>query len=87
MRCGPQRRVKRSAKIRRSSRWGDRRGCRCGRELRSVSGKPARYRRAHRDAVAGEHWNRSAARRTGQPSSTINRARRALPSGVKGALA
>lgn len=38
-------------------------------------------------AVAGETWNRSAARRMGQCSSMIKEARRRLPSGVSGALA
>ena len=32
-------------------------------------GWPARYRPTHRLTVAGETWKRSAARRTGQPSS------------------
>lgn len=87
MRCGPQRRVNRRLTILRSRCCNARLGEWCGRELRSVSGKPARYRRDHLDAVAGEHWNRSAARLTAQPSSTISEARRRRPSGVKGALA
>lgn len=55
MRCGPHRLVNRSATILRSVRCGSRVGLRCGRELRSVNGNPARYRAAHFDAVAGEH--------------------------------
>jgi len=86
MRCGPHRLVNRRATIRRSRRCGDRDGDRCGRELRSVNGNPARYRAAHFDAVAGEHWNRSAARRIDQPSSTINFASRRRPSAVNGVL-
>ena len=58
-----------------------------GRQERSSMGWPARYRPTHRLAVAGETWKRSAARRTGQPSSTTRRARRRRPSGVSGALA
>ena len=50
-------------------------------------GWPARYRPTHRLAVAGETWKRSAARRTGRPSSTTRRAGRRRPSGVSGALA
>ena len=50
-------------------------------------GWPARYRPTRRLAVAGETWKRSAARRTGQPSSTTRRARRRRPSRVNGALA
>jgi hypothetical protein len=86
MRCGPQRRVKRSATIRRSLRGESRDGETCGRELRSVSGSPTRYRAAHFDTVVGEHWNRSAARRTDQPSSTTSFASRRLPSAVNGVL-
>ena len=37
--------------------------------------------------MAGETWNRSAARRTGHPSSTIALASRVRPVGVSGALA
>ena len=87
MRCGPHRLVNRNAMIRRSDRCDSRFGDKTGRELRSVNGNPARYRRDHRDAVAGEHWNRCAATRTDQPSSMIDEARRRRPSGVKGALA
>ena len=47
----------------RGNRFGDDSGF----ELRSVSGNPARYLSTHRFAVAGEHWNRSAARRSDQP--------------------
>lgn len=65
---GPHRLVNRKATIRRSVRAGNRVGDRNGRELRSISGNPARYRAAHFDAVAGEHWNRSAARLIDQPS-------------------
>jgi hypothetical protein len=38
-------------------------------------------------AVVGETWKRSAARRSGQSSSTMQRARRSRPVGVRGALA
>ncbi|GGO67642.1 hypothetical protein GCM10010910_29880 [Microbacterium nanhaiense] len=55
MRCGPHRRVKRNAMMRRSVRLGNRFGQDMGRELRSVNGNPARYRSTHRFAVAGEH--------------------------------
>jgi len=48
---------------------------------------PARYRSAHFLAVVGEHWNRSPARRSGQPSSTTQRASRNRPLGVNKALA
>lgn len=83
----PHRRVNRNATMRRSVRRGSRVGDTRGRELRSVSGRPACCRRAHLDAVAGEHWKRSAARRTDQPSRVINKASRRRPSGVNGALA
>ena len=66
---------------------GSRNGLECGLDDRSVIGKPARYRAAHFAAVAGEHWNRSAARLAGQPSSTMSLASRSLPVGVNGALA
>jgi hypothetical protein len=59
--------VNRSARIRRSSRNDDFVGELCGLELRSVIGRPSRYRDAHFDAVADEHWNRSAALRADQP--------------------
>jgi hypothetical protein len=58
--------------IRRSKRCEHRVGDRRGREDTSVIASPARYRDAHLDAVAGETWNRSAARLIGQPSSTIS---------------
>ena len=87
MRCGPQRRQYRSFTMRRSNRVGVRVGIRRGRDDRSAIGKPARYRAAHFAAVAGEHWNRSAARRTGHRCSTTSSARRRRPSGVSGALA
>jgi len=58
--------VNRNATIRcsvlRESRFGDE----VGLELRSINGSPARYLSAHRFTVAGEHWNRSAARRNDQ---------------------
>jgi hypothetical protein len=41
--------------MRRSVLRGNRIGEVNGVELRSVNGNPARYRRAHFDAVAGEH--------------------------------
>jgi len=56
--------VNRNATIRRSVLRGSRLGDETGLELRSVSASPARYRSPHRFAVAGEHWNRSAARRS-----------------------
>ncbi|GAA1684013.1 hypothetical protein GCM10010977_33300 [Citricoccus zhacaiensis] len=59
--------MNRNATIRRSVWCGSRFGEVCGLELRSINGSPARYRSAHRFAVAGEHWKRSAARRNGQP--------------------
>jgi hypothetical protein len=86
MRCGPQRRVNLSATMRRSNCFEHRPGDRTGLDDRSVIGKPARKRAAHFDAVAGEHWNRSAARLADHPPSTIRRARRSRPSGAKGAL-
>lgn len=46
-----------------------------------AAGPPARYLSAHFFAVAGEYWNRSAARRNGHPSSTTDRARANLPRG------
>ncbi|GAA1706325.1 hypothetical protein GCM10009808_25410 [Microbacterium sediminicola] len=46
----------------RGKRFGDDSGL----ELRSINGSPARYLPTHRFAVAGEHWNRSAARRSDQ---------------------
>ena len=46
----------------------------------------ARYRLAQRAAVVGETWNRSAARRNGQPSSTTHRANRSRPVSDDGAL-
>jgi len=73
--------------IRRSSRREQRPGDLSGLDDATLIVWPARYRRAHFDAVAGDTWNLSAARRTGQPCSTINTARRRRPSGVKGALA
>jgi hypothetical protein len=55
-----------------------------------ASDGPPKYERpavaVHFAAVAGEIWNLSAARRTVQPPSTINTARRRRPSGVKGAF-
>ena len=62
----------------------------CGRVAdvgRTPAGSQRAVDRRVLDAVAGEHWNRSAARLTAQPSSTISEARRRRPSGVKGALA
>ena len=73
--------------MRRSVRLASRFGLWWGRDERSSMGWPARYLPTHRLAVAGEIWKRSAARRTGQPSSTTGRARRRRPSGVSGALA
>lgn len=58
-----------------------------GREERSPRDSLAWYLVAHFLAVAGETWNRSAARRMGQCSSMIKEAKRRLPSGVSGALA
>jgi hypothetical protein len=51
--------------IRRSIDTGVRRGLCCGRDERSaIPADPcSRYRSAHRFAVGGETWNRSAARR------------------------
>ena len=45
-----------------------------------------RYRPAHRAAVVGETWNRSAARRSGHPSSTTQRANLNRPVSDSGAL-
>jgi hypothetical protein len=75
--------------IRRSVRVGVRRGERCGREDRSTipAAPNRRYRPAHRAAVVGETWNRSAARRTGQPPSTTQRASSKRPRGASLALA
>ena len=87
MRWGPHRRLSLKAMMRRSVRLASRPGLWWGRQERSSMGWPARYRPTHRLAVAGETWKRSAARRTGQPSSTTRRARRRRPSGVSGALA
>ncbi len=49
--------------MRRSMQIGVRAGEYLGREDRSVIGWSARKRAVHFAAVAGEHWNRSAARR------------------------
>ena len=73
--------------MRRSVRLASRPGLWWGLQERSSMGWPARYRPTHRLTVAGETWKRSAARRTGQPSSTTRWARRRRPSGVSGALA
>ena len=88
IRAGPHRRVTRTLMIRRSIRVGVRRGLRYGRQERSTipSAPCCRYRSAHRFAVVGATWNRSAARRSGQPSSTTHRASRSLPVSVNGAL-
>ena len=74
--------------MRRSVRVGVRFGLWCGRLDRSpIAAVPAvRYRSAHRFAVVGETWNRSAARRSGHPSSTTHRASRNRPSSDSGAL-
>ena len=87
MRWGPHRWLSLKAMMRRSVRLASRPGLWWGRLERSSMGWPARYRPTHRLTVAGETWKRSAARRTGQPSSTTRRARRRRPSGVNGALA
>jgi hypothetical protein len=60
--------------IRRSSRAAVRCGDERGRDERASIGSPAANRRDQRETVAGEHWNRSATRRTGQPCSTTSRA-------------
>lgn len=67
-----------------------------GRLVRAVVGRlerscmPAshscRWRLAQRAAVVWLTWKRSAARRSGRPSSTTHRARRSLPVGGSGAL-
>lgn len=72
--------------MRRSICCAVRAGEQYGLDDRSVSCSPSRYWRAHFEAVAGEHWNRSAARRTGQPCSTMSTASRRRPSGVSGAF-
>ena len=73
--------------LRFTRRWGPHRiGYHLGVPRSTVGRVLARYRAAHLAAVAGEHWNRSAARRADQPCSTIKRARRSRPSGAKGAL-
>jgi integrase len=88
IRAGPSRRATRSPTIRRSVRTGVRAGLACGREDRpAIPAAPCcRYRAAQRAAVVWETWNRSAARRTGQPSSTTHRASRSCPVSVSGAL-
>lgn len=50
------------------------------REARSVGASPARYRCAHFDAIAGEHWNCSAARRT-EPAVLHNQPGNSPPAG------
>jgi hypothetical protein len=50
------------------------------------TGPTCRYQPARRAAVIGDTWNRSAARRTGQPSSTTQRASRRRPNSDNGAL-
>jgi len=68
-----------NAMMQRRSREGNRVGLDQGLEDRSVRGAPDRYRVTRFDAAAREHWNRSAARRIGQPWSTIDRASRIRP--------
>ena len=64
-------------------------GDRCGREDRSAipAGPTCRYRLAQRAAVGQDTSYRSAARATGQPSSTISRASLSRARGVSAALA
>lgn len=61
---------------------------RIGREEWSLmpASPDCRQRLAQRWAVAGGTWKRSAARRSGQPSSITQRARRRRPASVRGAL-
>ena len=62
---------------------------RSGHDERSTmpAGPDSRYRPDHLDAVVTPTSNRSAARRSGHPSSTTSRASRSLPAGARTALA
>jgi hypothetical protein len=86
---GPSRFLVRRCLILASIRRGVRRGEWWGRLDRSTmpDSPSSRYRSAHRFAVVAETWNRSAARRNGQPSSTMQRASLSRPLGVRQALA
>jgi hypothetical protein len=81
--------LRRRCKILRSTLERVRRGLRCGRLDRStIPATPScRYRSAQRLAVFTLTWNRSAARRSGQPSFTTHRASFKRPRSVKVALA
>jgi hypothetical protein len=86
---GPQRRLNRSAMIRRSVRRAVRIGECFGRDDLSVRpDKPwALKRLTHLDTVARETWGRSATRACVQPSSRTSRTSFRRPSGVSIALA
>lgn len=47
-------------------------GLEWGRDDRSVTGSPARYRSTHRLTVGQEHWNRAATSAIGTPLSTTS---------------
>jgi hypothetical protein len=86
--AGPSRWVQRRRAIFRTTGAGVRRGLWWGRLDRSAiaTAPRSRWRVAHRCAVGRLTWNRSAARATDQPWSTMARASRSRPSSLKGAL-